>query len=41
MNIELTGDANKVEAFLGVIAPYGIKELARTGQVAMARDQKT
>jgi acetolactate synthase-1/3 small subunit len=41
MIIELTGDANKVEAFLGVVAPYGVKELARTGQVAMARDQKT
>ena len=37
MIIELTGDANKIEAFLGVIGPYGIKELARTGQVAIAR----
>lgn len=39
--IQLTGDAAKVEAFLGVLAPYGVKELARTGLVAMARDQKT
>ena len=37
MIIELTGEAKKVEAFLGVISPYGIKELARTGQVAIAR----
>ena len=37
MIIELTGNSNKVEAFLGVVGPYGIKELTRTGQVAIAR----
>lgn len=37
MIIQLTGDAKKVEAFLGVLAPYGIKEIARAGQVAIAR----
>ena len=37
MIVELTGEAKKVEAFLGVIGSYGVKELARTGQVAIAR----
>ncbi len=37
MIIELTGEAKKIDAFLSVIGPYGIKELARTGQVAIAR----
>ena len=39
MVIELTGDVKKVEAFLGVITPYGVKELTRTGLVAMGRGE--
>lgn len=37
MIIELTGDQKKVQAFLGVVGPYGIKEIVRTGQVAIGR----
>ena len=37
MNIEMTGNANKVTAFLSLIQPYGIQELARTGNVALKR----
>jgi acetolactate synthase-1/3 small subunit len=37
MNVEMTGNANKVTAFLNLIQPYGIEELARTGSVALKR----
>lgn len=37
--IEFTGNDNKVAAFLNIIKPYGILELARTGQVALQRGQ--
>lgn len=36
--VELTGTEDKVEAFIGLVRPYGIREMARTGIVAMARD---
>jgi acetolactate synthase-1/3 small subunit len=35
--IELAGTEEKLEAFIDLIRPYGIKELARTGVIAMAR----
>jgi acetolactate synthase-1/3 small subunit len=35
--VELAGTEEKVEAFIELIRPYGIKELARTGVIAMAR----
>ncbi len=35
--VELAGTEEKVEAFVELIRPYGIKELARTGVIAMAR----
>jgi acetolactate synthase-1/3 small subunit len=37
MNIEMTGNANKVAAFLNLIEPYGIIEMARTGNLALKR----
>lgn len=36
--LELTGDKDKVTAFLELLKPMGIKEIARTGVVAMARE---
>lgn len=36
--LELTGDKEKVNAFLELLKPMGIKEIARTGAVAMARE---
>lgn len=35
--IELTGDENKVNAFLKLIEPFGVLELARTGVLAQMR----
>lgn len=37
MVLEVSGNRNKVEAFINVMRPYGILEMARTGQIAMSR----
>lgn len=37
MTIEATGTKDKVEAIIELLTPYGIKELARTGTVALSR----
>jgi acetolactate synthase-1/3 small subunit len=37
--IEITGDVKKVEAAITLLQPLGIKELVRTGRVAIAREQ--
>ena len=36
--IEITGDEKKIEAFIELMKPMGIKEFVRTGKVAMARE---
>src|SRR5918999_4850947 len=35
--VELAGTEEKIEAFTELMKPYGIRELARTGVIAMAR----
>jgi acetolactate synthase I/III small subunit len=35
--IEVTGDSNKIKAFIGLVRRFGIKEIVRTGKIAMAR----
>ncbi len=35
--VEVTGTEDKVDAFLEMVRPFGIKELVRTGRIAMAR----
>lgn len=37
MVIQITGESEKIEAFIELISPYGIKELARTGTTAFPR----
>ncbi len=36
--LELTGDIDKISAFIDLLKPLGIKEIARTGTVAMTRE---
>jgi acetolactate synthase-1/3 small subunit len=35
--IELSGTEDKIEAFISLVEPYGVVELARTGVIAMPR----
>ena len=39
--IEMTGDSEKVNAIIELLRPFGIKEVVRTGKIAMARSPKT
>jgi acetolactate synthase-1/3 small subunit len=36
--IEITGNERKLEAFVDLMKPLGIKEMVRTGKVAIARE---
>lgn len=35
--IEISGQESKIESFIELIRPYGIRELARTGRIALVR----
>ena len=37
LTIEITGDENKLRAVIDMLRPYGIRELVRTGKVAIMR----
>ncbi len=38
--VEVTGNVDKVEALINMLKPLGIKELIRTGRIAIAREAK-
>ncbi|MBI3407380.1 MAG: acetolactate synthase small subunit [Planctomycetes bacterium] len=38
MMIEISGQEEKIDAFIEMMRPYGILELARTGRIALLRD---
>ena len=38
MTIQLVGDQTKVKTLLELVKPHGIKEIVRTGRVALSRD---
>jgi acetolactate synthase-1/3 small subunit len=37
LTVEITGQEDKVNSLLGLLQPFGIEELARTGRVVMVR----
>ena len=39
--IEITGDPNKIDAFVKLMLPFGILEMCRTGVVALERGSNT
>lgn len=39
--IEISGQEKKIEAFIDQLRPYGIRELARTGRIALVRGSGT
>lgn len=39
--IEVTGDSGKISAFLNVLEPFGIKEIAQSGLIAIGRGAKS
>lgn len=39
--VEVTGDRGKIEAFLRAVEPFGVKELAQSGMLAIGRGGKS
>ena len=39
--VEVAGPENKIEAFIDLCRPYGVKNIVRTGTVAMSRQPRT
>jgi acetolactate synthase-1/3 small subunit len=39
--VEVSGPEEKIEAFINMCRPYGIKNVARTGTIAVPRQEKT
>ena len=37
VTIEVTGTSDKIEAFEGMVRPFGLVEMVRTGEIAIAR----
>jgi acetolactate synthase I/III small subunit len=41
VTVEVTGNADKLEAFLRVLEPFGIRELVQSGMVAIGRGSRS
>jgi len=39
--MEVTGDSEKIDAFIDLMKPFGVKELSRTGITALSRGMKS
>ena len=40
ITFELSATCDKINDFINLIKPYGVKELIRTGKIAMAQPKK-
>ena len=36
--LEATGNEDKIDAIISMVRPFGVREIARTGRVALARE---
>lgn len=41
VTIEATGNADKLDAFLRILEPFGVKELVKSGAIAVARGSRS
>ena len=39
--VEITGDSDKITAFIDLMRPFGVKEIARTGITALSRGMRS
>jgi acetolactate synthase-1/3 small subunit len=39
--VEITGDSDKITAFIDLMRPFGVKEIARTGVTALSRGMRS
>jgi acetolactate synthase-1/3 small subunit len=39
--VEVSGPENKIEAFINACQPYGIKNMVRTGTIAIPRQSRS
>jgi acetolactate synthase-1/3 small subunit len=39
LTVEVTGETEKVEAFIEILKPFGINEIVRTGKISIARGE--
>jgi acetolactate synthase-1/3 small subunit len=37
LTVEVTGDADKLDSLLGLLSDFGVKEVSRTGRIALTR----
>jgi acetolactate synthase-1/3 small subunit len=40
VTVEIAGPETKIDSFVELLRPYGIRELVRTGRIAMLRGMK-
>lgn len=38
LSVEVTGNSDKIDAFIGMVRPFGVTEVARTGTTAVKRE---
>ena len=41
LTMEATGNEDKIDAIIGMLRPFGLREVSRTGRIAMSRDSRS